>query len=67
VAAIRNRKLPIPENAEELLEVHGKGTSIHNEILQRTEQFRYVIKFSDQNFFKTHLAAEASKPRRPFL
>ncbi|XP_062158365.1 protein NRT1/ PTR FAMILY 4.5-like [Alnus glutinosa] len=42
VAAIRNRKLPIPENAEELLEVHGKGTSIHDEILQRTEQFRFL-------------------------
>lgn len=44
MAAIRNRKLPIPENAEELLEVHGKETRMHGEILLRTEQFRYIIK-----------------------
>jgi hypothetical protein len=43
VVAIRNRKLQIPENAEELLEVHGKGTRMNDEILQRTDQFRYII------------------------
>ena len=44
MVAIQNRKLPIPENAEELHEIHDKETRIHDEILQRTEQFRYVIK-----------------------
>jgi hypothetical protein len=47
VVAIQNRKLPIPENAEELHEIHDKETRINDEILQRTEQFRYVI-----NIFK---------------
>lgn len=42
VVAIRNRKLQIPENAEELLEVHGKGTRMNDEILQRTDQFRFL-------------------------
>ncbi|GMY28583.1 protein NRT1/ PTR FAMILY 4.5-like [Fagus crenata] len=42
VVAIQNRKLPIPENAEELHEIHDKETRIHDEILQRTEQFSFL-------------------------
>ncbi|KAM3710498.1 hypothetical protein ACB098_01G035300 [Castanea mollissima] len=42
VAAIQNRKLPIPENAEEFHEIHDKEARTHNEILQRTEQFRFL-------------------------
>ncbi|KAG2666486.1 hypothetical protein I3760_15G063200 [Carya illinoinensis] len=41
VAAIRNRKLPFPENTGELLEIHDKGTNMRDEILERTEQFRF--------------------------
>lgn len=40
VAAIRNRKIPLPVRAEDLHEVHDKEAE-QNEILQRTDQFRY--------------------------
>ncbi|XP_023895867.1 protein NRT1/ PTR FAMILY 4.5 [Quercus suber] len=42
VAAIQNRKLPIPENTEEFHEIHDKEARTHDEILQRTEQFRFL-------------------------
>ncbi|KAL0017308.1 hypothetical protein SO802_004377 [Lithocarpus litseifolius] len=42
VAAIQNRKLPIPENTEESHEIHDKEARTHEEILQRTEQFRFL-------------------------
>ncbi|KAF3446232.1 hypothetical protein FNV43_RR11411 [Rhamnella rubrinervis] len=43
VASIRNRKLPIPGNAEELHEVHDKEAGDqHQEILERTDQFRFL-------------------------
>ncbi|KAB1220402.1 Protein NRT1/ PTR FAMILY 4.6, partial [Morella rubra] len=41
VAAIRNRKLTIPENAEGLLQIHDEEISKHDEILERTNQFRF--------------------------
>ncbi|XP_050367013.1 protein NRT1/ PTR FAMILY 4.5-like [Argentina anserina] len=41
VASIRNRKLPVPEKAEELHEIHDKAAQEH-EYLQRTEQFRFL-------------------------
>ncbi|PIN19104.1 H+/oligopeptide symporter [Handroanthus impetiginosus] len=41
VAAIRNRNLPLPANADELHEVHDKEAE-QNEILQRTNQFRFL-------------------------
>ncbi|KAH7524002.1 hypothetical protein FEM48_Zijuj06G0072000 [Ziziphus jujuba var. spinosa] len=43
VASIRNRKLPIPQNAAELHEVDDKEAGLQNEILQRTEQFRAAV------------------------
>ncbi|XP_050267282.1 protein NRT1/ PTR FAMILY 4.5-like [Quercus robur] len=42
VAAIQNRKLPIPENTEEFHEIHDKEARTQDEILQRTEQFRFL-------------------------
>jgi hypothetical protein len=46
VAAFRNRKLQIPENAEELHEIQEKERGDNCEILKRTDQFRslYIIK-----------------------
>lgn len=42
MAAIQNRKLPIPENTEEFHEIRDKEARIQDEILQRTEQFGYI-------------------------
>ncbi|OMO74871.1 Proton-dependent oligopeptide transporter family [Corchorus olitorius] len=42
VVTIKNRKLPIPEMAHELYEVHDKETGLQNEILPRTDQFRFL-------------------------
>ncbi|KAI5353973.1 PREDICTED: NRT1/ PTR [Prunus dulcis] len=42
VAATKNRKLRIPENADELHEIHDKEAGEQNEILQRTDQFRFL-------------------------
>lgn len=44
VAAIRNRALPVPEKSEELHEIHDKEVGMENEILARTDQFRYCIR-----------------------
>ncbi|KAL0366160.1 UNVERIFIED_CONTAM: protein NRT1/ PTR FAMILY 4.5 [Sesamum radiatum] len=41
VAATRNRNLPLPNKAEELHEVHDKE-AVKNEILERTDQFRFL-------------------------
>ncbi|PON70100.1 Proton-dependent oligopeptide transporter [Parasponia andersonii] len=43
VACIRNRKLPIPENSEELHENYlDKEVALHHEILKRTDQFKFL-------------------------
>ncbi|KAI4316752.1 hypothetical protein L6164_024700 [Bauhinia variegata] len=42
VVAFRNRKLDIPENTEELHEIHEKDGLVNYEILKRTEQFRFL-------------------------
>ncbi|KAF6143417.1 hypothetical protein GIB67_029586, partial [Kingdonia uniflora] len=42
VAAIRNRKLSIPDIADELHEEQDKEAGIATEILQRTDQFRFL-------------------------
>ncbi|KAE8657109.1 putative Nitrate transporter 1:2 [Hibiscus syriacus] len=42
VVAIRNRKLPQPEAGDELHEVRDKEAGVHNEILPRTDQFRFL-------------------------
>ncbi|KAA8537696.1 hypothetical protein F0562_027314 [Nyssa sinensis] len=42
VAATRNRNLPIPEMTEELYEIHGKEARMGTEILQRTDQFKFL-------------------------
>lgn len=42
VAAFRNKKLQIPENAEELHEIHEKDREDNYEILKRTDQFRFL-------------------------
>lgn len=44
MAAIRNRALPVPEKSEELHEIHDKEVGMENEILARTDQFRYCIR-----------------------
>lgn len=41
VAAFKNRKLPVPESTEELHEIHRKD----DEVLERTDQFKYVLLF----------------------
>ncbi|XP_004501602.1 protein NRT1/ PTR FAMILY 4.5-like [Cicer arietinum] len=42
VAAFRNRKLQIPEDADEMHEIPEKERGENNEILKRTEQFRFL-------------------------
>ncbi|XP_058070109.1 protein NRT1/ PTR FAMILY 4.5-like [Magnolia sinica] len=42
VAATRNWRLPVPDSADELHELHDKETGIQIEILQRTNQFRFL-------------------------
>lgn len=42
VAAFKNRKLEIPENAEEMHEIHEKERGDSYEILKRTDQFRFL-------------------------
>ncbi|GMP45167.1 hypothetical protein CsSME_00013779 [Camellia sinensis var. sinensis] len=42
VAAIRNRKLPIPETTKELHEIHDKEPRTGSEILERTDQFKFL-------------------------
>ncbi|XP_021663430.2 protein NRT1/ PTR FAMILY 4.5-like [Hevea brasiliensis] len=42
VAAIRNRNLPIPEMTDELHEIHDKEAGKQDEILERTDQFRFL-------------------------
>ncbi|XVE94818.1 hypothetical protein REPUB_Repub02eG0042500 [Reevesia pubescens] len=42
VVSIRNRKLPQPEMADELHDVHDKEAGVQNEILPRTVQFRFL-------------------------
>ncbi|XP_052202747.1 protein NRT1/ PTR FAMILY 4.5-like [Diospyros lotus] len=41
-AAIRNRNLPIPETNEELYEFQDKELGTRSEILQRSDQFRFL-------------------------
>ncbi|XP_071731465.1 protein NRT1/ PTR FAMILY 4.5-like isoform X2 [Rutidosis leptorrhynchoides] len=41
VVAIRNRNMPLPENTEELHEIHD---SVATDILQRSDQFKYLDK-----------------------
>ncbi|KAL1309532.1 hypothetical protein HN51_052235 [Arachis hypogaea] len=42
VVALRNRKVQIPENAEELHEIHEKERVDNHEIIKRTNQFRFL-------------------------
>ncbi|XP_012071720.2 protein NRT1/ PTR FAMILY 4.5 [Jatropha curcas] len=42
VAAIRNRNLPIPDMTDELHEIHDKEIGKQDEILKRTDQFRFL-------------------------
>ncbi|CAI8599195.1 unnamed protein product [Vicia faba] len=42
VAAFKNRKLQIPENEDEMHEIHEKERGENYEILTRTEQFRFL-------------------------
>ncbi|XP_022951878.1 protein NRT1/ PTR FAMILY 4.5-like [Cucurbita moschata] len=42
VASIRNRKLPLPNNADELHEIRDKEADIPIEILEKTDQFRFL-------------------------
>ncbi|KAL5984875.1 hypothetical protein ACLOJK_041833 [Asimina triloba] len=42
VAAARNWRLPAPDSAEELHELHDKEAGIQVEILRRTNQFRFL-------------------------
>lgn len=46
VAAVKNRKLPLPESTEELHEIHRKDED--DEVLERTDQFKYVYSFPFQ-------------------
>ncbi|XP_028802966.1 protein NRT1/ PTR FAMILY 4.5-like [Neltuma alba] len=42
LAAFRNRKLQIPENDEELHEIHETEGGYNHEIIKRTDQFRFL-------------------------
>ncbi|XP_039066960.1 protein NRT1/ PTR FAMILY 4.5-like isoform X1 [Hibiscus syriacus] len=42
VASIHKRSLPIPGKEDELYEINGKGTVVMPEVLQRTNQFRFL-------------------------
>ncbi|TXG52333.1 hypothetical protein EZV62_021502 [Acer yangbiense] len=42
VVSIRNRNLPVPEMADELHEIHDKEAGLQDEILQRSDQFRFL-------------------------
>ncbi|XP_050211851.1 protein NRT1/ PTR FAMILY 4.5-like [Mercurialis annua] len=42
VAAIRNRHLPVPQMIDELHENHDRDTGKQDEILKRTDQFRFL-------------------------
>ncbi|CAL5383660.1 unnamed protein product [Camellia sinensis] len=42
VAAIRNRKLPIPETTKELHEIYDKEPRTGSEIFERTDQFKFL-------------------------
>ncbi|KAK6939550.1 Proton-dependent oligopeptide transporter family [Dillenia turbinata] len=44
VAAYKNRKLPTPEMGDQLYEISDKEAEVHTEILQRTDQFRFLDK-----------------------
>lgn len=46
VASIRNRKLPLPKNADELHEIRDKEAAMPYEILEKTDQFRCHIVFN---------------------
>jgi hypothetical protein len=48
VAAFKNRKLQIPENEDEMHEIQEKGDN--NEILKRTDQFRYIETYLNFEF-----------------
>lgn len=41
MAAIQNRDLPIPEMTDDLHDIHDKEAGKQDEILERTDQFRY--------------------------
>ncbi|TMW84985.1 hypothetical protein EJD97_024013 [Solanum chilense] len=42
VVALRNRNLRLPENEHELHEIQDKEARYHTEILQKTEQFKFL-------------------------
>ncbi|KAJ7958109.1 protein NRT1/ PTR FAMILY 4.5-like [Quillaja saponaria] len=63
VAAIQNRKLAISESAEELHEIHDKEAGVSNEILQRTDQFRFLDRAA---IIKGNADAAASITSRPW-
>ncbi|XP_061343157.1 protein NRT1/ PTR FAMILY 4.5-like [Gastrolobium bilobum] len=42
VAALKNRQLRIPENSDELHEIHEKERGDNYEVLNRTDQFRFL-------------------------
>ncbi|XP_076918474.1 protein NRT1/ PTR FAMILY 4.5-like [Bidens hawaiensis] len=42
VVAIKNRNLPVPERTQELHEIHDKESGTSTDILQKTDQFRYL-------------------------
>nr|XP_043616297.1 protein NRT1/ PTR FAMILY 4.5-like [Erigeron canadensis] len=44
MVAIKNRNIPLPENAEELHEIHDREAGVTTDILQRTDQFRFLDK-----------------------
>lgn len=62
MAAIQNRKLPIPENTEEFHEIHDKEARTQDEILQRTEQFRYICYQKFQSYLTIYILRETKYP-----
>ncbi|TKY75108.1 NRT1/ PTR FAMILY 4.6 [Spatholobus suberectus] len=61
VAAFRNRKLQIPDNTDELHEIHDKQRGGDYEILKRTDQFRFLDRAA---IARSSTGAATSGPRR---
>ncbi|XP_022144216.1 protein NRT1/ PTR FAMILY 4.5-like isoform X2 [Momordica charantia] len=65
VASIRNRKLPLPKNADELHEIRDKEAAMPYEILEKTDQFRFLDRAAIiRNYTSASMAAEQQGPWR---
>ncbi|XP_042494024.1 protein NRT1/ PTR FAMILY 4.5-like [Macadamia integrifolia] len=64
VVAIRNRKLPIPDMKETLHELYDKEAGMDSEILQRTDQFRFLDRAAKMT--STHISSTSNLQPGPW-